>query len=119
MKYYHTTPKRGWYLQPEYAWDSKDKNFKFRILGKSNETFASHPDTRCSMTSSSIFLEGIPVMYISQGQKYSALSITELSLIAAVMVVQHMLYIMNLLHTFKLKVELPMIIKIDNKGTSI
>ena len=116
MKYYHVTPKRGWYLRPKRTWDGKDKNFEFIILGKSDETFASCPDTRRSTTGGSVFLEGAPVMCTSQGQKYCALSVTELSLIAAVTVMQHMLYIMNLLYAFELKVKLPMIIEIDNKG---
>ena len=61
-------------------------------------------------------MEGAPVLCISQGQKYCALSVTEASLIAAVAVVQHMLCIKNLLNSFELEVELPMNIEIGNKG---
>ena len=57
----------------------------------------------------------MPVLHISQEQKYCALSVTEASLIATVTVVQHMIYVMNLLNSFELKVELPMVIEIDNK----
>jgi hypothetical protein len=116
MKHFVTTPERGWILKPERAWDGKDKQFKFKILGKSDETFASCPDTSRSTTGGSVFLEGAPVVCISQGQTYCALSVTESALIAAVTVTQHMLFIMNLLRAFDLQVELPMIIEIDNKG---
>ena len=88
----------------------------FKISGKADETFASCPDTRRSTTGGSVFLEGAPVLCVSQGQKYCALSVTEASLIATVTVVQHMIYVMNLLNSFELKVELPMVIEIDNKG---
>ena len=45
------------------------------------------------------------------------MSVTEASLIATVTVVQYMIYVMNLLNSFELKVELPMVIEIDNKGS--
>ena len=74
-----------------------------------------YSDTSRSITGGSIFLKDALVIYTSQRQKYYALSMTKLLLIIAVIVIQHMLYIINLLHAFKLKVELLMIIKIDNK----
>jgi hypothetical protein len=45
-----------------------------------------------------------------------ALSVTEAKLFVAVMCVQDMLYIMRVLLSMGLQVELPMIIEIDNKG---
>ena len=116
MKYYHATPSRGWYLQPKRNWNGKDKDFEFTILGKSDKTFTLCSDTRRSTTGDNVFLEDTLVMSASQGQKYCTLSVTESLLIAAVTVVQFMLYFMNLLYMFELKVNLPIILEIDNKG---
>ena len=49
-------------------------------------------------------------------QKIVALSVTEAELVAAVICVQHMLYVMRLLESMGLLVEYPMEIKIDNSG---
>jgi hypothetical protein len=45
-----------------------------------------------------------------------ALSVTEAELFAGVMCVQDMLFIMRVLNSLGLQVELPMILEIDNKG---
>jgi hypothetical protein len=45
-----------------------------------------------------------------------ALSVTEAELFAAVMCVQDMLFIMRLLLSMGLKIQLPMLLEIDNKG---
>ena len=45
-----------------------------------------------------------------------ALSVTEAELFAAVMCVQDMLFIMRVLLSMGLKVQLPMLLEIDNKG---
>ena len=52
----------------------------------------------------------------SMMQKIVALSVTEAELIAAVMCVQHMLYVLRLLESMGLLVEYPMEIEIDNSG---
>ena len=116
IKYYITTPNYRWFLKPNRIWDRKDKIFKFIVLDKADETFMLYLDTRCSTTGCSIFLEGAPVLCISQDQKYYILSVTEVLLIVAVAVVQHMLYTKNLLNSFKLEIKLLMNIEIDNKG---
>ena len=49
-------------------------------------------------------------------QKIVALSVTEAELVAAVICVQHMLYVLRLLESMGLPVEYPMEIEIDNSG---
>ena len=112
IKYCTITPNKGQIL----GQDGKDKKFLFKILGKADEIFSSYLNKRKSKTKGSIFLEGVLVLCISQGQKYCVLSVTKASLIAVVTVVQYMIFVINLLILFELKVKLPMIIKIDNKG---
>ena len=63
-----------------------------------------------------MYLEGTPVTCKSIMQKIVALSVTEAELVAAVICVQHMLYVLRLLESMVLLVEYPMEIKIENSG---
>ena len=45
MQYIVNTPERGWKLEPGRKWDGKQKDFKFIIFGKADETYASCSDT--------------------------------------------------------------------------
>jgi hypothetical protein len=42
MTYCVDTPNRGWVLKPSRKWYGKDKNFKFRIRGKSDIATMQH-----------------------------------------------------------------------------
>jgi hypothetical protein len=55
-------------------------------------------------------------MHRSATQKTVALSSCEVELNAAVVCVQDMLYAKNLLELIGLKVQLPMVLEIDNRG---
>ena len=61
-------------------------------------------------------MNGAPVMFKSATQKHVALSVTEAELYAAVLCAQDMIYVMNVLRTIGLEVELPMVLEMDNKG---
>ena len=111
MKFCVDTKHRGWKLQPKRSWNGHNKDFRFRISGKSDSNFATCVETRKSVTGYSVDLEGTPVAVKSGMQKIVALSVTEAELIAMVM-----LYVKKLLESMELKVELPMIVKCDNKG---
>ena len=116
MQYIVNTPERGWKLEPGRKWDGKTKNFYFRILGKADETYASCPDTRKSTTGGSVFLEGAPIICVSQGQKQVSLSVTDSSLYSVVVVAQYMLYAMHFIEALEMTVEKPMELYMDNKG---
>ena len=49
-------------------------------------------------------------------QKIVALSVTEAELIAATKTAQDMMYVKRLLESINLRVEMPMILEVDNKG---
>jgi hypothetical protein len=63
-----------------------------------------------------LYLEGAPVMHRSATQKTVTLSSCRAELNAAVRCVQDMIYGKNLLESVGLKVQLPMVLEIDNKG---
>ncbi len=63
-----------------------------------------------------VYLEVVPTMHRSAMQKTVALSSCEAELNATVLCVQDMIHQKNTLESIGLKVELPMILEMDNKG---
>ena len=61
-------------------------------------------------------LEGSPIIFRSSTQNHVALSVTEAELYAGVSTAQDMLYTKNVLESLGLRVELPMILEMDNMG---
>ena len=55
-------------------------------------------------------------MFKSATQKHVALSVTEAELYAGVSTAQDMLYVKNVLGSMDLKVQLPMILEMDNQA---
>ena len=115
MKYCVDTPKRGLYLRPNRQWDRSNKH-KFSIIGHSNSNYAKEPEKRRSVSGYSVFLEGAPVVMVSRMQGHVTLSVTESELGAAVNCAQDMMFVKRLLKSMDLKVELPMVLEVDNKG---
>ena len=64
-----------------------------------------------------MFVNSTPISFRSVTQKFVTLSVTEAEIAAGVMVAQDMLYMYCLLESLKLKVELPMMLEMDNSGT--
>jgi hypothetical protein len=62
-----------------------------------------------------VYLEDAPTMHRSATQKTVALSSCEAELNAAVLCVQDMIYQKNTLELIGLKVELPMVLEMDNR----
>ena len=116
MKYCQDTKDQGWVLKPTRRWNGKDKTFKFKIEGQSDSNFATCPETRKSITGFVVKLEDAVVAVKSGMQKIVALSVTEAEVIAMIQCIQEMMYIKKILESMELRVKLPMIIKVDNKG---
>jgi hypothetical protein len=81
MNYCVATPERGIVLKPNVKWNG-DPEFKLVILGRSDSDFAKDPATRKSVSGTSTFLCGAPIMQRSAMQKIVALSVTGAELIA-------------------------------------
>jgi hypothetical protein len=114
MRYCVNTPERGLILKPEGSWDGT-KDFLFTITGNSDSEYAKD-ETRHSVNGWSTFLQGAPVSFRSKMMPIVALSITEAELFAATLCIQDMLFEMRVLNSMGLKVKLPMILEMDNKG---
>jgi hypothetical protein len=114
MKYCVGKPERGATFKPERRWDGKSP-IQFRISGKSDSEYMKDP-SRHSVNGWACYLEGCAVNMASKMMPVIALSVTEAELYAAVQCVQDMLFVMRVLMCIGLKVELPMILEVDNKG---
>jgi len=116
MSYVVATPNRGLLLKPEGSWDGTQENAVFNIRGRSDSDYAKCPDTRRSVTGCRTFLNGSPITFRSATQKTVSLSVTESEGSAGVTCVQDMLYTKKVVESMGMKVELPMILEMDNKG---
>ena len=115
MAYCVATPNRGITLTPNEVWNgSADKIFK--ISGRADSDYAKDIEMRRSVNGWVVFLCGAVVNAKSKMMSVVALSVTEAELSAAVSCVQDMLFVKSILESLGLKVELPMIIEVDNKG---
>ena len=116
MKYCIQTREMGWCLNPTRKWDGKDRDFQFVINGKSDSDYACCPTTRRSVSGICVFLEEAVVSAKSVMQKIVALSVTEAETIAAVQCAQEMMLTYKIVISMGLKVKLPMMLEVDNKG---
>jgi hypothetical protein len=115
MAYCVATPSRGIRIAPDELWDG-DPNFEFKVRGRADSNYAKDVETRRSISGVLTYLNGAVITTRSKMMPIVALSVTEAELFAAVMCVQDMLFIMRVLLSMGLKVQLPMILEIDNKG---
>lgn len=115
MRHILSTRNRGLFLKPTRKWNG-DPKFEFRIKGRSDSTYASDQTTMRSVTGTTVFLEDAPVAMKCFQQKTVTLSSAEAELMAAVTCAQDMLYVMRLVQSMGLQVELPMILQVDNIG---
>ena len=116
MKFCVDTKDEGLFLKPNAKWDGKNKDFKFEITGESDSIFASDPKTMKSVSGWTAKLNGAPYTRKSKMQKFVMLRGTEAECVAATSCVQDMIYGKNFLESLGLKVKLPMVLWMDNKG---
>ena len=102
-------------MKPKRTWKG-NREFQFEIEGYSDATWASDPDTRKSISGTAVILEGSPVSMKSGQINTIALSATEAELMSATMCAQDMLYTKRTLESLGLRVRLPMILYVDNRG---
>jgi hypothetical protein len=117
MNYVRSTKDSGNFIKPNRQWDMKDSNFLFNINGSSDSEYAADEITRRSVSGGTVFFEGVPIKTRCNQQKCVTLSVTEAETVACCDTAQDMLYAKDLVESVGLKVKVPMILKVDNKGT--
>jgi hypothetical protein len=114
MKYVDDTRDRGLVLNPK-KWDGS-KDHEIIISRRSDSNYAKDMQTRKSISRCRVLLEGAPVMFKSLIQKLVALLVCKAEQSSRVLCAQDMLYCKNVLESMGIKVNLPMLLKMDNKG---
>ena len=115
IRYLMSTPNHGLTLEPDSVWKGEE-DFEFVIHGRSDSDYTTNTDDRRSVSGGRVFLNGAPIIFRSATQKFVTLSVTEAETAAGVMVAQDMMYAYRILLSLGLKVKIPMILEMDNKG---
>jgi hypothetical protein len=104
MNYCLTTRNIGLLIEPNQEWDGSPE-FEVLSLVRSDSDYAKDPETRKSISGTSKFLCGAPIIQRSTMQKILALSVTKAELIAATSNAQDMMYMKRLLESMNLRVK--------------
>jgi hypothetical protein len=115
MRFVLCSRNAGLLLKPSRKWDGSNEH-QFCIRGRLDSDYTKDTQTRQSVSGYVVYLEDAPTMHRSATQKTVALLSYEAELNAAVLCAQDMMYQKNTLESIGLKVELPMILEMDNKG---
>ena len=89
---------------------------KWVLKALSGSDFASNKETRIRIYGYVIYFCGIPIAWRSKGMKSVVLSTTETEYMALSEVVKELKFIVQLLQTMNITVELPITVHVDNVG---
>ena len=108
----HVLSTKGYGLKFEL----KKYIIKWALKALSDSDFASDKETRISVFGYIIYFCGIPIAWRSKGMKSVVLSTTEAEYVALSEVVKELKFIVQLLQTMNIEVELPITVYVDNVG---
>ena len=108
----HVLSTKGYGLKFELKKDM----IKWALKTLSDSDFASDKETRISVFGYIIYFCGIPIAWRSKGMKSVVLSTTEAEYMALSEVVKELKFIVQLLQTMNIEVELPITVHVDNVG---
>ena len=108
-----------------FVLSTKDFGLKFKLMKNmekwalkalSDSDFVSDKETRISVYGYIVYFCGIPIAWRSKGMKSVVLSTTEAEYMALSEVVKELKFIVQLLQTMNIEVELPITVHVDNVG---
>ena len=108
----HVLATKGYGLKFELRKDI----IKWALKALSDSDFASDKETRISVFGYIIYFCGIPIAWRSKGMKSVVLSTTEAEYMALSEVVKELKFIVQLMETMNIEVELPITVHVDNVG---
>ena len=108
----HVLSTKGYGLKFELRRDM----IKWALKALSDSDFASDKETRISVFGYIIYFCRIPMAWRSKGMKSVVLSTTEAEYMALSEVVKELKFIVQLLQTMNIEVELPITVHVDNVG---
>ena len=109
IKFTIVTEKKGLRMQPR-------NEKKWYLSAMSDSDYAGDNDTRISVTGFVIYFMGIPICWRSKAQRAVTLSSTEAEYVACSEVVKGIKFILYILQSLEIKVNLPEQVHIDDVG---
>ena len=111
IKYVLETKEKGLKMRP-------NRNIKdlFTVLEYCDSDYATDRDTRKSVTGYIIYLNGVPISWRSRSQRAVTLSTAESEYYAISEICSEIIFVKNMLEFLELKIEYPIIIRVDNIG---
>ena len=91
--------------------------FKFVVKGKSDSEYAKD-ESKKSVNRWGVWLFEAAIIFWGKMTPILALSITEAEFYAEILYVQDMMFVMRILNSLGIMVELPMVLEVDDKGAS-
>ena len=88
----------------------------FSVLGFCDSDYATVKDTRKSVTGYVVYLNGVPISWKSRSQRAVILSTAESEYYAISEVCSELIFVKNMLEFLGVKLELPIIVHVDNVG---
>ena len=89
---------------------------KWILSALCDSDFAGDTETRVSVGGYVVYLMGVPIAWRSKGMKSVCLSSTEAEYVAVSEVVKEISFILQVLESMEVEVELPVIVQVDNVG---
>ena len=111
IKYVLDTKEYGLRVHPTVA---KDECWELVCFCDSD--YAGDPDSRRSVTGYVLYVKGVPVCWKSKAQRSVTLSSTEAEWIALSEAVKEIIFVLQLLESLKIEVNLPITVRVDNTG---
>ena len=112
IKYVLDTKNMGLRVEPTI--DTKDEPWE--LVCYSDSDYASDPDSRRSVSGYILYVRGVPICWRSKAQKSITLSSSEAEWIALSEATKEIMFVLQLLESMKIKVKLPIIVRVDNVG---
>ena len=110
----------------KYVLDTKDMGLKmeptshqdgpWELICFSDSDYAGDADTRRSVSGYILYVRGVPIAWRSKAQRSVTLSSTEAEWVALSEAVKEIIFVLQLLESLEIKVELPIIVRVDNVG---
>lgn len=110
----------------KYVLDTKTLGLKFEptmtkgepwdIVVYTDSDYASDPVSRRSVSGYIIYVHGVPICWKSKAQQSVTLSSTEAEWVALSEAIKEVIFLINLLGSMRIIVQLPVIVRVDNVG---
>ena len=111
IKYVLDTKEYGLRVHP-----TKSKDEMWELISFCDSDYATDPDSRKSVTGYVLYVKGVPVCWKSKAQRSVTLSSTEAEWIALSEATKEIIFVLQLLESLGIKVNLPITVRVDNTG---